>query len=491
MCTAVIAMHIFLFQNHFIMKHILTIILCLLELINAKAGCDIYVAVNFQDCVNCNAMLYSLTQKTAPKPISLVFKKDLQEDSILVVEKFDLYNDKKYKLIFSDSFFNEITIKTASTIAVYDSGILRYKHVLKTANINLLDSILYNLRSFKKIGGVKYGQVYYDDGAVLNIKRNFDLFKYIDSGRTITFKADSNDLEKAYKMNYKSSYKPYLEEIKKTIKIMPVIKGRYCNLIKKNDATLSIFEIEPFLKYEFVTKSSKIDTIGHINFISYINEYSFRGDSITTYKIEENKTAKNNKYVSNTCFHYRNGYYYFLSALENDLTTDTKFLARYKENRDEKKINFVAFANVNVPSNYIKYHFKDTFQQLLFNRNLVAYSVGNIIYDIDADKVYNIPLPDEEFASVEGVMARMMNGEKPIYYRLLSITDKGKNIEIIYANKSDELVFMKFDKTDPTINEKSIITKNYRESKIGFITFYRDHIIYSKFNDEMVHDIVL
>ena len=437
----------------------------------------IFIAINLNDCVNCNMKMYSLRQTIPTYNINFVFKNEDQIDSNAIIEKLEINKFNNSHFLFSDSLFNYFTKQFSSTITIFENHLIKYQQELKSLNIESFVSYLSDDNCVSKLSDKRDDILIYDDTTIIRNSHTLNRIKHLKNGREISFIADSTWLKQEY-ISYYGDDK-FLDHYTSTLEItnfIPNIKNQIIHSILKNDTVLSFLVSAPFVKTTIKDSNNKKDTIVNIHRKHFIHEYNLVTNNFQNCYWIDDSIIHNSGYYITSSFYYV-GQRLIISITSDDVTSKSYYLADYSYLPQKNKLKFSEIIKTAIPNNYIKYNIFNNFQQCLYDKALVALIFGNTIYDIENNKIFDIPLYDE-YSSLEDITNRIQNRIQPNYfYALIDIRDAGENIDLLYRSKYNQIVYLKFNKENNKKRYKTVINNNIAEKRINKIYFFRDSII--------------
>lgn len=436
---------------------------------------DIFIAINIDDCINCNSSLYVISKIAMKEKITVIFPYGYVEDSSALNEKFEFYNLKNVRVIYDDNLFKNNSLSIYSTVSIVKDSILRYREKLKSPNMDIIKEIIgpdslgvINRKNNILICKNKYGQ--------LELNDILDQYIYITKNSTrINFQSDSSLLKIDYQLAFGKNYQQHLSNVIEVTNKMPTVKSRLTSAIQINDTLLSFLESVPFLDSIITIKNGKSDTNVNIYKKFFIHEYSVSSNSfIGHYLVSDSVISKIGYYLKEKNFTYLNGEY-ILFINQNIIDTNSRFLASFSKLKNT--LVFKELLDIPISPNYIKYNLKYNQQILVINEDLVAYSAGNSVCELSNKKCYPIPIPEAELQSVRDFIDNFDLGfsdKSP--YLINAIKKNGDNIDIIYGSENRQLVLLRINTVKKNHFQKFILSDNrFLATKI---MFYKDYVLY-------------
>lgn len=442
---------------------------------NTYANKQVYIAISSNDCLHCSTSMYAIIKIIRPEKVNIVFPKYLEQDSVLVVEKYGLYNDKEYNLIFSDSIFEQNVYENYSTICIRDGLIVCLKQKLKSLNKDEVIDVIKCQSDFPspKNHFQRVHSIIFEDTTYINHSLDFNKYTYSNAGEETSFFADSAWLARDYQIFYgEQSFLSNLNQSLDILKTMTTLKNNIKSVIKKNDSILSFLESVPFFEYSI----QNFDTTVTTKYRYFIHEYNTMKKSFSNhYYINEYGLEDLDYYIKDEAFSFfENNYIFLVNA--NKVTANSKFLAQFKI--DKNQLKFEKFVDASLPNNYIKYELKNNLQNVIFHENLVAYRSGSSIYDLKKHIDYNIPLSEAEFKSPKDFVDNFFKGKNIQPFFIYDLKDSGGFIKMLYVDTKNKVALLTFEKKNPSNNEIVVISNDNSISKITHISFFKNYIVY-------------
>lgn len=147
----------------------------------------------------------------------------------------------------------------------------------------------------------------------------------------------------------------------------------------------------------------------------------------------------------------------------------SKCLSLFRFNAKAGKVVFDKILPFNLPENYIKYKLYHNLHEIIFKSGLAAYHFGNNIYDLNSNQLYELPVPEYEYQSIEGIIPHLANRKPYSFFRIYDVSyknDEQSDIVVLYKNVSDQLRVMSFNKKTGQIREEKIVIENWANFKI-------------------------
>lgn len=441
------------------MNKIIFIIIFLFNLLafsnNSK---KIIVALSLNDCANCSVALYHINEKLNDPDITFILKSHLKVDSLLVNNRTGIYEFKRGTVKYSDSLFNKYANGIKSTINIVENNKIIHSSLLLEVKIDEFLKIYNSTENeicFNKLKeGVKYIQY---DNSLLVYNSELYRWSYYDKNNELDIVADNDWVKKIYEAYYNSieaqeRFKEYELVVKQYPNIYPVVS----NGTKINDNEILFVVDINFFKKEIGKENT--DIIKRQFFINYnIKEKKFE---TIRYLNTENSILAKKYYINSRVFHtFNNNYIIPIITLE-DATIDSKYLAIFEINKNNpNELTLKNIIDKNIPSNYIKYKIYNNLHGYCFDKSLVLLKYGEFIYDLEKNKQYKIPFPQEAFDKLDNIVANLVNGDRKGAYYIADISDQGKTILLLYKDSNKDLKLMEIDKqTEKAIKDEVLLS---------------------------------
>ncbi len=404
----------------------------------------IIIAFSLSDCITCSAPLYELNTILKEPEMTIVFQGNLIADSTLVNRKVGLENFKSSSVVYSDSLYNKYSNGIKSTINIVEKDKKIYSADLYQLNIENFLKVYLNDKNncFKSVkSGAKFIQ---DERTMLIWSYQLGRWTYYDENKEFDIIADNSWVKQAYGIYYKATelekkYNKYESTVKEYPALNPVInKG-----IKINDNELLFMTTVHFI--EKINDDSKEEAVTQKIFL--VN-YSIQKQEISLMKyVNEESLSKNKYYINNSSFHiFEDNYIIPLTKDDYTESGEIKYLAVFQTNKNNpNELILKELLDSNIPNNYIKYKMYHNFNSYHFDKSLILLDFGEFIYDYKKNIQYKIPLPENEFSTLNNVFEDLTTG-KLSTYSIDDIADKGNTILLLYRDSSKRLKLMEINK---------------------------------------------
>lgn len=421
---------------------------------------EIVVAVSLKDCVVGALSMYEVYKKLNKPNLTILLKKELESDSLLINKKLGLQNYQNAKVIYSNTLFDKYNKGIKSTISVVENDSIIYSDYLYKLDTQKFSEIYLrkDKNCFEKIkSGVSFIQ---DDLSLIIHNKEVGRLSYYDPIIELDIIPDEDWVLKAYKIIYRNAnelntnYNKYQKNVEEYPTLIPEINKAF----KLNNHQLILLTSVYFFNYNEELEEEIPD---ERLFLFY---YNIKNNKVETVKyLNGNNKELNDKYYINSFeFHsFDNKYIIPLVSDNYDNSNQHKYLSIFKENpNNSEELILDNILESNIPNNYLKYNLLHNFQAYRFSNSLALLFYGEFIYDFKNNIKYNIPLPENEFKLLSNVYQSQIDG-KISSYVIDDIYDNLNTILIVYRNSKKELKLMEIDKkSNDKIKDEVLMNEN-------------------------------
>lgn len=424
----------------------------------------VYIVLDLNDCINCSVHLYELNKKVPKNNITILFKEKYKKDSALVFDKFGL-NNTTGRIIFSDTLFEKYSGNTVgSSVTVVNDGKSVYNVLLKEIETDKFMSVLEKYSGCKLSVKENYTRYIFDtDSSIITYEHEFGRFFYIHNSDRIQFYCDAPLLEKIYKEYYgddvwNAKYLQY-QQIKKEA---PAVAPGLVSARKVSDSLIAFVA-----EVKMIEQGDKEDNLLIKNkyFLCY---YNTAGVLKNCFYLDDSYLSKEKYYLKPVNFIIE-GDIIVMPIVADSVQPGSKCLSLFRFNAKAGKVVFDKILPFNLPENYIKYKLYHNLHEIIFKSGLAAYHFGNNIYDLNSNQLYELPVPEYEYQSIEGIIPHLTNRKPYSFFRIYDVSyknDEQSDIVVLYKNVSDQLRVMSFNKKTGQIREEKIVIENWANLKI-------------------------
>lgn len=474
------------------MKNVTTIIIffCTLLSVQNVISQEYYIKYGVNDCANCNAYLHQLSTELNGKEVSILFPERFERDSSLMIKQLGLAKFN-YSLVFDDSLYKHL-VKGEESYFIYLYGNNIFKTKLKEFDLTHVRSILQAdqsvTRQSKEVCVIEKNSddEYYliNDSIIISTSRNLNrlTFQDLSTNKVVEIIPDTSWTRMAYqklygKENHENKFNIYLE----------------LQLEQPSMATsITYFRIEGNILYIYAsvkTWAYKDSLLDHVSVMPQMVIFTY---DISTKKILDcliiPSVQGSEKYnVSNIGKFIKSEDFYYFFIMEGIPSDTTKVLARYKQIGN--KFVFDKIVDFTLSSNYIKYKLGNNFSTPIINDHVFTLQLSDKIYDISTGRTIKIPISDEEYESLNGLLEEAwksihegVNFESA-FFSICSISDKGDTYGILFKDENNDLFELLFEKETCNVLKKQNLNIDASELSVSYHPQNNNQMIYYNSKD--------
>lgn len=444
----------------------------------------IIVALNLNDCINCNVSLYEVQRRLDNPEVNFIFSQELESDSTLVYAKTGLKRYTNKKIIFSDSLYNIYSKGIKSTITLLKDGKICFSDYLYKLNVDKFIEVYNKMSTIDCFANLRKGvQLIQNDETLLIFNTQLKRWTYYDnSGGNVDVIADSLWMKTAYQIYYKgrdwkSEYLKANELVKQYPNMLPEITAG----LKTGDGKLLFLVDVQFLE---AVDSKNINVVKKL----FLVDYNYLTHSFNRVYVIDDKLLKAKDYHLNfNGFFIKDADYLFPINSQTDPNKGTKFLAIFKEDtRDNERLELKEILPANIPNNYLVYNLKNNFHDYSFDGTLAFLKCGEYIYDWLNNIEYPVPVPKEEFDSLRSIYDLTSSGSSTTYY-IYDLLDTKNDIQVLYTTSKNDLIRLVINKKTKALSKRETIFKSaefsgYKNAS-SFVFKNENQLIYLDNND--------
>lgn len=400
------------------------------------------IFLNLDDCVNCQNNLYLFFKDHEDEAIPLIIQKKYQEDSIDIINMFNLefYN---FSIIFSDSLFQ-----------AYVSNDKKSKIIYLNENLEMIHS--QNLQDYKSLAketkptsslcleaanDYPYYKFFYPHYIV---QYRMSLGKFLvhplNGNSVIPLIWDNTWLEEGYKSYIGKDYKEYYDQMLEISKFSPGAKGSILGLDIKNNTASILYDVG----------MPSIDST--LNAVRISKKFLLREMDLTTskflksYPVMDDSLRSLNYYISLGAV-YKDQDFLYLSV-KNQSNINYNTIAKFKLEKNSY-YHFSGFIQDSLPPHYITYNLNQFFHQQFFNGPYTILQQSNYILDYSNNLKYSLPIDSNDLVTLSMMKDLLNNQRIPDSIQFYSVVDlaiRQDGFDVLYRLPTQGLKIAQFKK---------------------------------------------